>query len=96
MCYNYISYKTKDGVNGVIAFDVYLEFDQLFEEIANKNVDGLFFLIDDNMQVVASTLKGYLLKSIDVAFEESLVSFMKENISRNTEASELFQCIFRI
>ena len=86
---------TKDGVKGVVAFNLYLNFNKLFEEIGNAKVGGKFYLMENDTKIIASLEPDIALKTAEDIFSKELSGHIKNIIAGKVDANQTVPYISR-
>ena len=69
--------KTQDGIEGVVTFDVYLNFNAMFKDMGNEKVDGKFYLMENDTKIIASLEPQLALKTAEQSFSKELSDHIK-------------------
>ncbi|WP_242348269.1 methyl-accepting chemotaxis protein [Mucispirillum schaedleri] len=67
----------ENGVKGLITFDVYLDFTELYKKMANSAVEGKFYLVESDTRIISASESDILTKRADSVFAKELGDFLK-------------------
>ena len=87
--------KTGDGVNGLVSFDLFLNFTDLFTSMTNKKVDGKLYLMENTTKIIGSLEPDIALKEADDIFSKELGDYIKGIISGSIKEGEVVKYISR-
>ena len=87
--------KANNGVEGIITFDIYLDFADLYKKMANDVVDGKFYLMENDTRVISALESNILLERADKIFSAELSNFIKDIINGTKSSKEYIDYISR-
>ena len=67
-----------NGEKGVLSFVFEFNFDDIFTTFTNQKLDGRFHIINENNIITATLEKKLLMKNVNQAFSNNMVSFIND------------------
>ncbi len=85
----------ENGVKGLITFDVYLDFTELYKKMANSAVEGKFYLVESDTRIISASESDILTKRADSVFTKELGDFLKGVINGSVSSDSYVSYISR-
>ncbi len=85
----------ENGVKGLITFDVYLDFTELYKKMANSAVEGKFYLVESDTRIISASESDILTKRADSVFAKELGDFLKGVINGSVSSDSYVSYISR-
>ncbi len=85
----------ENGVKGLITFDVYLDFTELYKKMANSAVEGKFYLVESDTRIISASESDILTKRADSIFAKELGDFLKGVINGSVSSDSYVSYISR-